>query len=87
MRFYSRSEDSYNAYTETMPWLRIPFNQEERRRKLASAFDVQAIPTLVILDSRDNIITLDGRTELIEDPEGLVIFQTKFSNYYIKNLL
>lgn len=71
--FYSRSEDSYNTYTETMPWLRIPFNQEERRRKLARAFDVQAIPTLVILDPRDNIITLDGRTELIEDPEGLVI--------------
>ncbi|XP_077268094.1 nucleoredoxin [Temnothorax americanus] len=66
-----RSEDSYNAYTETMPWLRIPFNQEERRRKLARAFDVQAIPTLVILDPRDNIITLDGRAELIEDPEGL----------------
>ncbi|XP_014468776.1 PREDICTED: nucleoredoxin-like [Dinoponera quadriceps] len=66
-----RSEDSYNAYTETMPWLKIPFSQEERRRKLARALDVQAIPTLVILDPRDNIITLDGRTELIEDPEGL----------------
>ncbi|XP_012231659.2 nucleoredoxin-like [Linepithema humile] len=66
-----RSEDSYNAYTETMPWLRIPFTQEERRRKLARALDVQAIPTLVILDPRDNIITLDGRAELIEDPEGL----------------
>lgn len=78
MRFYSRSEDSYNAYTETMPWLRIPFSQEERRRKLASAFDVQAIPTLVIVDSRDNIITLDGRTELIEDPEGLVNFKQNF---------
>ncbi|KAH0944448.1 hypothetical protein HN011_007617 [Eciton burchellii] len=66
-----RSEDSYNAYTETMPWLRIPFSQEERRRKLARALDVQAIPTLIILDPRDNIITLDGRAELIEDPEGL----------------
>lgn len=82
MRFYSRSEDSYNAYTETMPWLRIPFSQEERRRKLARAFDVQAIPTLVILDSRDNIITLDGRTELIEDPEGLVMFSTIFKLLY-----
>lgn len=61
-----------------MPWLRIPFSQEERRRKLARAFDVQAIPTLVILDSRDNIITLDGRAELIEDPEGLVILKSKF---------
>ncbi|XP_048514023.1 nucleoredoxin-like [Athalia rosae] len=66
-----RSEESYNTYTETMPWLRIPFSQEERRRKLAHALDVQAIPTLVILDPRDNIITLEGRAELLEDPEGL----------------
>lgn len=62
-----------------MPWLRIPFSQEERRRKLARALDVQAIPTLVILDPRDNIITLDGRAELIEDPEGLV---KTFSNLF-----
>lgn len=55
-----------------MPWLRIPFAQEERRQKLATALDVQAIPTLVILDPRDNIITLEGRVELLEDPEGLV---------------
>ncbi|XP_063973359.1 nucleoredoxin-like isoform X2 [Diachasmimorpha longicaudata] len=66
-----RSEESYNVHTESMPWLRIPFNQEERRKKLAIALDVQAIPTLVILDSRDNIITLEGRAELLEDPEGL----------------
>ncbi|CAL7947003.1 unnamed protein product [Xylocopa violacea] len=65
------SEESYNVYIETMPWLRIPFSQEERRRKLERALDVQAIPTLAILDPRDNIITLDGRGELIEDPEGL----------------
>lgn len=71
-----RSEESYNVYIETMPWLRIPFSQEERRKKLARALDVQAIPTLVILDPRDNIITLDGRAELLEDPEGLVINET-----------
>ncbi|OAD52066.1 Nucleoredoxin [Eufriesea mexicana] len=66
-----RSEESYNIYIEAMPWLRIPFRQEERRRKLTIALDVQVIPTLVLLDPRDNIITVDGRTELIEDPEGL----------------
>nr|XP_034182057.1 nucleoredoxin-like isoform X2 [Osmia lignaria] len=66
-----RSEESYNVYIESMPWLRIPFSQEERRKKLARALDVQAIPTLVVLDPRDNIITLDGRAELLEDPEGL----------------
>ncbi|XP_012287386.1 nucleoredoxin [Orussus abietinus] len=66
-----RSEESYNIYTESMPWLRIPFAQEERRQRLARALDVQAIPTLVILDPKDNIITLEGRAELLEDPEGL----------------
>lgn len=64
-----------------MPWLRIPFSQEERRRKLARALDVQAIPTLVILDPRDNIITLDGRAELIEDPEGLVNENSKIRRF------
>lgn len=67
-----RSEESYNVHIESMPWLRIPFTHEERRKKLAIALDVQAIPTLVILDPRDNIITLEGRAELLEDPEGLV---------------
>ncbi|XP_014206907.1 nucleoredoxin-like [Copidosoma floridanum] len=66
-----RSEESYKTYTDTMPWLRIPFNQEDRRQKLARALDVQAIPTLVVLDPRDNIITLEGRTEILEDPDGL----------------
>ncbi|XP_034945696.1 nucleoredoxin-like isoform X2 [Chelonus insularis] len=66
-----RSEESYNVHIESMPWLRIPFGHEERRKKLAIALDVQAIPTLVILDPRDNIITLEGRGELLEDPEGL----------------
>ncbi|KAG8042700.1 hypothetical protein G9C98_005335 [Cotesia typhae] len=66
-----RSEESYNVHIESMPWLRIPFTHEERRKKLAIALDVQAIPTLVILDPRDNIITLEGRAELLEDPEGL----------------
>ncbi|KAJ8680642.1 hypothetical protein QAD02_016429 [Eretmocerus hayati] len=66
-----RSEESYKTHTDTMPWLRIPFAQEERRQKLARALDVQAIPTLVILDPRDNIITTEGRTEVLEDPEGL----------------
>ena len=69
---FNRSEESYKTYTDTMPWLSIPFAQEDRRQKLAQALDVQAIPTLVILDPRDNIITLEGRTELLEDPEGLV---------------
>lgn len=73
---FCRSEESYNVHTETMPWLRIPFSQEERRKKLATALDVQAIPTLVILDPRDNIITAEARAELLEDPEGLVKFNS-----------
>lgn len=66
-----------------MPWLRIPFAQEDRRQKLARALDVQAIPTLVILDPRDNIVTLEGRPELLEDPEGLVQHSQKVLSHIV----
>ncbi|XP_011506608.1 PREDICTED: nucleoredoxin-like [Ceratosolen solmsi marchali] len=65
-----RSDESYKNYANMMPWFTIPFVEKERRQKLIKAFDIQAIPTVVIVDPDDNIITFDGRIEVLEDPEG-----------------
>ena len=67
-----RSEESYTLYLSTMPWLAIPWEQEERRRELASMLGVQGIPTLVLLDADGSVITPDGRGEVNEDPLGEV---------------
>jgi hypothetical protein len=55
-----------------MPWLAVPWEQEERRRELAALLGVQGIPTLVLLDADGSVITADGRGEVNEDPLGEV---------------
>ncbi|GAB6028622.1 hypothetical protein CHUAL_004459 [Chamberlinius hualienensis] len=65
-----RSEDSFKQYFSTMPWLAVPYDQEIRRKELAEKFEVHGIPTLILLDEDDRIITRDGRHEVLEDIDG-----------------
>lgn len=57
-----------------MPWLAIPFERDELRKELASSLDVQGIPSLVLVDADDRIITDEGRQEICDDPSGKVAF-------------
>ncbi|KAJ8921255.1 hypothetical protein NQ315_013727 [Exocentrus adspersus] len=63
-----RSAESYRAYTETMPWLTIPFQQTAVRAELAELYGIRGIPTLLLLDNNGHIITRNARTELADDP-------------------
>ncbi|XP_018579170.1 nucleoredoxin-like [Anoplophora glabripennis] len=63
-----RSAESYRAYTETMPWLSVPFQQTAVRAELAELYGIRGIPTLLLLDNNGHIITRDARTELADDP-------------------
>ncbi|XP_076367262.1 nucleoredoxin-like isoform X1 [Tachypleus tridentatus] len=66
-----RSEDSFQQYFSTMPWLAIPYGDEKRRKELAVLYGVGGIPTLVLIDEVNNLISKEGRTEINEDPEGM----------------
>lgn len=66
-----RSRESFERYFSSMPWLAVPYDDERRRRKLASILRVQGIPTLVILDEKNKVLTRNGRLEIVDDPEGL----------------
>jgi nucleoredoxin len=55
-----------------MPWLVIPFERDELRKELATSLDVQGIPSLVLVDADDRIITDEGRQEICDDPKGKV---------------
>ncbi|KAG8237099.1 hypothetical protein J437_LFUL015466 [Ladona fulva] len=70
------SEESFSLYHSSMPWPAVPFDEESRRQELATVLGVQGIPTLVLLDSKGNVITDEGRVEISEDPEGI---------YYVSN--
>lgn len=56
--FVSSDENlnAFNTYRSSMPWLAIPFSDLETRRALTQKFDVEGIPSLIILQPNDNIL-------------------------------
>ncbi|XP_017780536.1 PREDICTED: nucleoredoxin-like [Nicrophorus vespilloides] len=53
-----------------MPWLAVPFQQSGIRTELAQFYGIRGIPTLLLLDRNGHLITMDARTELVEDPQA-----------------
>jgi len=65
-----RDEESFKGYFGEMPWLALPFEDRARKEKLSKKFQVKGIPTLVLLKSNGDLITLDGRSAVSGDPTG-----------------
>lgn len=65
-----RDEASFKEYFGEMPWLALDFSDRKLKEQLSSAFKVQGIPSLVILDSDFNVVTLKGREAVDADPVG-----------------
>lgn len=55
-----RDELSFNSFFETMPWLALPFN-DPTIKNLTKHFDVQWIPSLIILGPDGKTVTKKGR--------------------------
>lgn len=64
-----RDEKSFQEYFGEMPWLALPFD-EERNEALSSHFEVEGIPTLVVLSPEGKVLTTKGRAAVSADPEG-----------------
>ncbi|XP_059075688.1 probable nucleoredoxin 1 [Cryptomeria japonica] len=55
-----KDEKSFEEYHKTMPWLALPFSDKQTKEKLDQEFDVEGIPTLIILDQKCKTISTDG---------------------------
>lgn len=62
-----KTQEDFNGYYGTMPWLALPFEDRDRKDKLSKKFKVSGIPTLVILNDQGNVITKDGRGAVTDD--------------------
>ena len=60
--FISSDESDTEAkeYFASMPWKMLAFSETETRDRLSEQFNVEGIPTLVILDEEENILTTEG---------------------------
>lgn len=64
------SEEEFNEYFATMPWKALPFAARDKKAALSKKFKVQGIPSFIILDTDGTIITRDGRSSVMSDPQG-----------------
>uniref|UniRef100_A0A8C5QRN0 Nucleoredoxin n=1 Tax=Leptobrachium leishanense TaxID=445787 RepID=A0A8C5QRN0_9ANUR len=62
-----RSEESFKQYFSEMPWLAVPYSDEARRSRLNRLYGIQGIPNLIILDPNGEVLTRQGRVEVLHD--------------------
>jgi len=71
-----RDEKSFAEYFSEMPWLALPFAERDRKSALSKAFDVEGIPTLVVLGPVDAatgeraVVNKNARGAVGGDPTG-----------------
>jgi len=58
-------EEMANYMTETkMPWKGLPYDKRDKKKLLGQKFEIQGIPTLIIVDKDGKVITASGRMDI-----------------------
>lgn len=70
-----RDEAAFKEYHAEMPWIALPFANRDAKNALSSRFDVQGIPSVVVLgpadeDGNREVINADARGPIGGDPDG-----------------
>jgi len=62
-----RDESAFDSYYSEMPWLVLPYSDRDSKNALSECFGVSGIPSLVLLDRDQSVITLNGRGAVMQD--------------------
>eukprot|EP00879_Flechtneria_rotunda_P006558 GHRR01006891.1.p1 GENE.GHRR01006891.1~~GHRR01006891.1.p1 ORF type:complete len:208 (+),score=49.63 GHRR01006891.1:71-625(+) len=65
-----RNQHEFNEYFATMPWLAVPFQDDQLRSVLSRKFKVNGIPHLVVLGPDGTVVSSNARSAVVTDPNG-----------------
>jgi len=65
-----RDDKAFKEYHAEMPWLAVPFANREGKNSLSSMFEVEGIPTFVMIGPDGKTINTEARGAVGSDPEG-----------------
>jgi len=66
-----RDQKAFDEYYGEQPWLALPHSARDLKEKISDSFDVQGIPTLVVLDCETGkVVTDSGRGGVMTDPDA-----------------
>jgi nucleoredoxin len=65
-------EESFDEYYKDMPWLKLNYDQQDKKDELEEKFEVDGIPTLILLDGDSgDVICTDARKQIQDkDKDG-----------------
>jgi thiol-disulfide isomerase/thioredoxin len=66
---HDQSEAAFQRYFQKMPWLALPFHTMQKT-VLGDLFQVEGIPTLILLDGKGKVISRDGLRLLSRHPKA-----------------
>ena len=62
---FDKNKKEYENFTKKMPWLGIGFS-DERAAGLKQFYDIRAIPKLILIDTKGELIAVDCRKDVYE---------------------
>eukprot|EP01097_Dermamoeba_algensis_P003941 TRINITY_DN2656_c0_g1_i2.p1 TRINITY_DN2656_c0_g1~~TRINITY_DN2656_c0_g1_i2.p1 ORF type:complete len:410 (-),score=75.38 TRINITY_DN2656_c0_g1_i2:76-1305(-) len=65
-----KDQQSFDDYFGTMPWLALPFTDRKAKEALNKQFEVEGIPTFIVLSNDGKIVNDRARSAVSADPEG-----------------
>ena len=57
-----------------MPWLAVPYSSAAVRKELSLKFEVGGIPSLILVNKENVLITDNARAEVNQDTNALVSY-------------
>jgi len=65
-------QESFDEYYKDMPWLTLDYGEQEKKEELEEKFDVNGIPTFILLDGESGeIICQNAKLQIqTKDTEG-----------------
>jgi len=64
-----QDQEAFNEYFGEQPWYAIPYENSDIREGLNERFGIRGIPSLLVLDQEGNIVSKEGRTEVMKTKE------------------
>lgn len=71
---FDKSKPDFEGYYNEMPWLAVPFDDQETIKKLSKKYGVNGIPCLIIIDKDGKVLNDDCYIEIAQakDPAEIV---------------
>lgn len=73
-----KTEEELMNYYEKMPWTYIPFG-DARIEKLLEKYDITGIPVLAVLNTKGELVTMDGKKDVFTKGEVAMKYWKKLS--------